>query len=559
MPLFNETEQDRRLDFLRKQEEEELARILSAKYGVEYLDLSLVSISSDALRLIPEVEAKEAEVAAFARIGKKVKVAVRKPDEQKTKVVISKLNDLGYDVSIAMVSEQSLKRAWERYQDLSFATESKAGVFEISSDSVSSLLEKVTSVPDISTLIKEAIAMKRTYRITRILEIILAGAFKLKASDIHLEPEESGVIRLRYRRDGVLNDILTLDHETYRLMLSRLKLLSGLKLNITSDAQDGRFSIKMKGAEIEIRTSILPGPYAESVVMRILNSASLSISMESLGIEPKLLSILQTELNKPTGMILTTGPTGSGKTTALYAFMKTVNKPETKIITIEDPIEYHLDGIVQTQIDKKNYTFHEGLRSALRQDPDIIMVGEIRDKEVAETAIHAALTGHLVFSTLHTNNAAGTFPRLVDLGISEKVLGSSINIALAQRLVRVLCTACKKKVAATKEQFALIKKIADGIVDRSLVAAELGTLYEPVGCPECDGIGYKGRIGIFEGILMDEKIELALRANPSERDIAKAARYQGIPSMQEDGIIKVIRGQTTLDELGRVIDLTESF
>ena len=276
MPLFDEKEQDRRLDFLRKQEEEELARILSAKYGVEYLDLSLVSISSDALSLIPEVEAKEAEVAAFARIGKKVKVAVRRPEEQKTKVVVSKLSDLGYDVSIAMVSEQSLKRAWERYQDLSFATESKAGVFEISSDSVSSLLEKVTSVPDISTLIKEAIAMKRTYRITRILEIILAGAFKLKASDIHLEPEESGVIRLRYRRDGVLNDILTLDHETYRLMLSRLKLLSGLKLNITSDAQDGRFSIKMKGAEIEIRTSILPGPYAESVVMRILNSASLN-------------------------------------------------------------------------------------------------------------------------------------------------------------------------------------------------------------------------------------------------------------------------------------------
>lgn len=554
----NEAEQDKRLDFLRKQEEEELARVLSNKYGLEYLDLSLISISSEALKLVPEAEARDAEIAAFGRVGKKIRVGVRAPENQKSKAALAKLTELGYEVTPYMVSHESLLRAWERYQDLSYATESKAGVFEISSESVEALVGKVSGVKDISTLIGEAIVMKRAYRVTRILEIILAGALGMNASDVHIEPEEKD-IRLRYRLDGVLMDILAIDKETYHLLLSRLKLLSGMKLNITNEAQDGRFSIKIKGAEMEIRSSVLPGAYAESVVMRILNPESIQVTLDKLGIDAKLLAIVQAEIAKPNGMIMTTGPTGSGKTTALYAFIRSINKPGVKIITIEDPIEYHLDGIVQTQTDKKNYTFASGLREILRQDPDVIMVGEIRDDEVAETAVHAALTGHLVFTTLHTNNAAGTFPRLVDLGVSEKILGSAINVAMAQRLVRVLCTACKQKAAATKEEFDTIKRITDGIVDRSLVPAELSAVYKSVGCPTCGGLGFKGRIGLFEAIVMDEKIESIMREKPSEREIAKAARYQGIPSMQEDGVLKVLRGVTTLDELGRVVDLTENF
>jgi len=558
MPVFNEEEHNKRLDFLRRQEEEELARILSSKYGISYLDLSLVSISSEALRLIPDIEAKDAEVAAFGKIGKKLSVGVRSPLNPKTKVAVAKLIDLGYEVTTYMVSHESLKRAWERYQDLSYATESKAGVFEISSTSVEELLGKVSSIKDISVLINEAIVMKRAYRVTRILEIILAGALGTSASDIHIEPEEND-IRLRYRIDGILVDVLTIEKDLYHLLISRLKLLSGMKLNITSEAQDGRFSIKVKGADIEIRSSVLPGAYAESVVMRVLNPESIQVSLESLGIEPKLFAIVQKEISKPNGMILTTGPTGSGKTTALYAFIRSINKPGIKIITIEDPIEYHLPGIVQTQVDKKNYSFAAGLREILRQDPDVIMVGEIRDSEVAETAIHASLTGHLVFTTLHTNNAAGTFPRLVDLHVSEKILGSSINIAMAQRLVRTLCAACKKKVAASKEEYEIIKRVADGIVDRSLVPATLSEVYAPVGCPTCNGVGYKGRIGLFEAIVMDEKIESIMADKPSEREIAKVARYQGICSMQEDGILKVLRGVTTVEELGHIVDLSENF
>ncbi len=292
-------------------------------------------------------------------------------------------------------------------------------------------------------------------------------------------------------------------------------------------------------------------------MLRILNPKSIGVPLEELGLEPKLRMRIEKEITKPNGMILTTGPTGSGKTTTLYAFLRKVNSPGSKIITIEDPIEYHLAGIVQTQVDKKNYSFASGLRSTLRQDPDIIMVGEIRDGEVAEVAINAALTGHLVFSTLHTNDAAGSFPRLIDLGIDEKVLSSSVNVALAQRLVRKLCQTCKVERAATAEEKQLIDKILVGVVDKTLIPPDTTKLFDakPDGCSECHGRGYKGRVGIFEAVFMDQAIETILRSKPSEREIAAAAKPQGTPTMQEDGIIKIVRGVTSLDELKRVVDL----
>jgi type II secretory ATPase GspE/PulE/Tfp pilus assembly ATPase PilB-like protein len=555
--VFNDTEEDKRVDFLRKREEEELAQVLSRKYGVEYVDLSLVAVNVDALRIVSEEESRATEVAAFGRVGKKLSLAARAPENPKVKELTKKLVEQGYEVTIFMCSQESLKRAYARYADLSYATESKAGVFELSSQEVEELAGKVKTLADIGAMINESLDIKHTYRITRILEIILAGSLSTGASDVHFEPEELAV-RLRYRLDGVLVDVLTFDKETYRLMLSRLKLLSGLKLNITGEAQDGRFSIKIKGDEIELRTSILPGNYAETVVLRILNPSAISVPLEALGMEEKLRLRIEKEIAKPNGMILTTGPTGSGKTTTLYAFLRKVNSPDTKIITIEDPIEYHLKGIVQTQVDKKNYTFAEGLRSALRQDPDIIMVGEIRDGEVAEVAINAALTGHLVFSTLHTNDAAGSFPRLIDLGISEKVFSSSISVAMAQRLLRKLCDNCKKQRAATAEEQKIIDKALAGIVDRTLIPPAQNMVWEAPaeGCEVCHGRGYKGRIGIYEAIFMDRAIEEVLRTKPSEREVAEAAKPQGIPTMTEDGVLKLLRGVTSLEELGRVVDLS---
>jgi type II secretory ATPase GspE/PulE/Tfp pilus assembly ATPase PilB-like protein len=516
MPVFADQEEGKRLDFLRKREEDELAQMLSKKYGL----------------------------------------AVRAPENPKVLELKKQLEDQGYTVTLYMCSQESLKRAYQRYADLSYATESKAGVFELSSEELEQLMGVVGSLSDIGKLINEAIELKKAYRITRILEVILAGGLATGASDIHFEPEEVAT-RLRYRLDGVLVDVVTFDHETYRLMLSRLKLLSGLKLNVDADAQDGRFSIKIKGDEIELRTSILPGNYAETLVLRILNPKSIAVPLEDLGFEPKLLARIMHEIGKPNGMILTTGPTGSGKTTTLYAFLRKVNSSESKIITIEDPIEYHLQGIVQTQTDKKNYSFASGLRSALRQDPDIIMVGEIRDGEVAQVAINAALTGHLVFSTLHTNDAAGSFPRLIDLGVDEKVLSSAINAALAQRLVRKLCQVCKVERTATAEEQALINKHMSAVTDQTLVPQEKGNIWDAKegGCDQCHNRGYKGRVGIFECVFMDSAIEEILRSKPTEREIAAAAKPQGIPTMPQDGIIKVLRGITSLEELTRVVDL----
>lgn len=277
--------------------------------------------------------------------------------------------------------------------------------------------------------------------------------------------------------------------------------------------------------------------------------------MEDLGMEPRLLEIVNKEIAKPNGMILTTGPTGSGKTTTLYAFLKKVRDPGIKIITIEDPIEYHLSGIVQTQTDeKKGYTFLEGLRAAVRQDPDIIMIGEIRDSDSADIAINSALTGHLVFSTLHTNNAAGTYPRLIDLGINPKVLTSAISVALAQRLVRKLCTVCRKEVILEGKEKETVTRIISTVhtIDK---IPQTEKCFVAVGCPACNNTGYKGRIGIFEAILADAAIEDIVNMNPSEREIKKAALPQGILDMLQDGIIKVLQGVTSIEELRRVIDI----
>ncbi|HRH22766.1 MAG TPA: GspE/PulE family protein, partial [Candidatus Paceibacterota bacterium] len=414
---------------------------------------------------------------------------------------------------------------------------------------------QVKTIEDVQKIIGEIIKLKKGLRISKILEIVLSGALSIKASDIHIEPEEK-YVRLRYRLDGVLTNIVDFDLETYGLLLSRIKLLSGLKLNVKSEAQDGRFSIKISEGDIEIRTSILPGAYSESIVLRILNPKSIQVPLEELGIPQKLLSVILKQITRPNGMILTTGPTGSGKTTTLYAFLKKIHSPDVKIITIEDPIEYHLPGIVQTQVEsEKNYTFSEGLRSTLRQDPDVIMIGEIRDNETAQIAVNSSLTGHLVFSTLHTNSAAGSFPRLIDLGVNPRIISSAINITLAQRLVRKLCPHCKQKVEMTAEEKTKIESILDSITDKNEIPAEHASRFKPVGCEKCHMTGYIGRIGIYEGILTDENINKAIEYSTSEADIQKAASTQGILTMSQDGIIKVLSGTTSLEELERVIDL----
>ncbi len=553
---FNEDEQRERLDELKKTEAEELTKVLSAKYGLPYLDLLAYPINIDALRIVKEETARKANVAPFHITDKKIRLGVLSPKNPETIDVIEDLKNRNYEPIIFMVSMEGLKHVWERYKDLSYSFETKGGALTISNEEIEEFKNKVKGLPDISELIKEVLGTKKIYRISRLLEIIIAGALATNASDIHFEPEEVNA-RLRYRLDGILTDIIGLDSETYGLLLSRIKLLSNLKLNLKGKPQDGRFSIKMADTEIEIRTSLLPGAYNETIVLRVLNPNAISVPLEELGIHPRLLKILEHEIKKPNGMVLNTGPTGSGKTTTLYAFLKKINEPGTKIITIENPIEYHLKGIVQTQTDsEKGYTFLEGLRSALRQDPDVIMVGEIRDNETAEIAVNAALTGHLVFSTLHTNNAAGTFPRLIDLGVNPKIITSALSIAMAQRLVRKLCDNCKKEVEIKGKDKNLFETVLATITDKSYTEGIQTTkMWTPVGCEKCHNIGYRGRIGIFEAIISDASIEEVVEGNPSEREVKRAASAQNILDMTQDGIIKILQGTTSMEELGRVVDL----
>jgi type IV pilus assembly protein PilB len=538
-----------RLDALRKKEEEDLVVMLSQKYNISHANLMDEAVSTEAIRLIPEDKARKAEVVAFKLHNKTVHVGFRTPNKQETKDVLRDLSDRGYTTVPYMVSLASLEHAWTHYKDLSFAIETEAGVLDISSEEIRTLVQKLTSLEATRSAITEVLGMKKLYRITRSLEIVVAGALANKASDIHIEPEED-MVRIRFRIDGVLIEVASLDHETYRAMLTRIKLLSGLKINTHGSAQDGRFSIRIDTREIEIRTSLLPGNYGESVVMRLLDPTSIHTELESLGMRPSFLAMLELELQKPNGMILTTGPTGSGKTTTLYAFLSHIFTPEIKILTIEDPVEYHLAGIVQTQVNHKDYTFASGLRSALRQDPDVIMVGEIRDKEVAETAIHAALTGHLVFSTLHTNNAAGAFPRLIDMGVDATMVGSATNVVMAQRLLRTVSPEHTQDTPLEGADKAFVDRILSGIHDQSLIP-ENRTITKTVTDPV---LGYKGRVGVYEAIRTTPAIETVVRQNLTIRELEEVARKdQGFLSMQEDAILKVLEGKTTLDEVRRIL------
>src|SRR3989344_425486 len=564
MSDFDEEKQNKQLDDLHKQEEEQLvATLAESKYGLPYIDLNRIGVDNEALRSISQTDALEMKVAPFKLFGKNIFIAVRAPNENLFKKLKEDMERKNLVPTFYMTSSASLNKVWDRYKELSMAESSKIGGLEISGEILRDTAKNINHIQDIEKLVIEALEGNKIHKISRLLEIILAGAIAIRASDVHIEPEkERG--RLRLRLDGVLQDINFFGSDVYRLLNSRIKLLSGMKLT-SKIAQDGRFNIMEKDEEISVRVSLIPGSYGESIVMRILDPKSIQIEFKKLGIEPYLFGIVQEEIIKPNGLILVTGPTGSGKTTTLYAFLRKIYSPEINIITIEDPVEYHLIGITQTQINlEKGDTFPEGLRSALRQDPDVIMVGEIRDGDTAEIAVQSALTGHMVFSTLHTNNAAGVIPRLIDLGVNPKILVSALSISLAQRLVRKLCSFCKKEKEASPEETKTIKRILDGMQAEGKKASDYKInpegpykIFTTPGCDKCNMTGYHGRIGIFEAIRTDEAIEKIMPENPSEREIKKVASAQGILSMRQDGLIKMLSGITSIEEVQSVVDLNE--
>ena len=540
-----------KLQQLRRESEEEKAKNLADKLGFSYIDLRISPIDEYALALRKKEEATAAKAAIIQKRQRDLIIVTTNPQSKETVSFIEGLKKDGYKAEIMITSKSNLGRALEKYELVKTKKEITQKA-EIDIEELKQIEKDINNLKDLEQKLSQS-----NISATELLNFIMATALKLNSSDVHFEALAKDLARIRFRIDGVLQDAGQISAALYKLLLSRVKILSGLKLNIHDQPQDGRFSFEAERTSIEVRASSMPSEFGESLVLRVLDPATISLKLEDLGIQDYDFKTIEKELQKPNGMIITSGPTGSGKTTLLYAFLKKINTPELKIITLENPIEYHLEGVEQTQVSADNdYTFANGLRSILRQDPDIIMVGEIRDNETAETAIHAALTGHLVFSTLHTNDAAGAIPRLVDMKINSNLIPSALNLVIAQRLIRRTCQKCSKDVKPDEKT---LEKIKNGLKDlpSRVKKPDLENITikqeSEKGCPACNFTRYKGRIGIFELFIVDEEMEKIILKTPSFIEIKQAAIKAGMVTMEQDGLLKILQKITTLEELGRVL------
>lgn len=532
---------------LSREAEERDAERQAKKEDLPYLDLRNQAIDRTALELVSEATAREAKAVAFDKDKKSVKIATTDSKSNEFNKMLLLLEEQKFKSTIFISSLSGLKEAWGQYVSVrvedrgEIVSEIKLGEGVI--ESKSNIKSTAQAVEDVSQIDSDVST-------TDALVKILADAVVLRASDIHIEADKENAT-IRFRIDGMLHEIAKIPKDVHGRLVGRLKLLANLKLNIKNEAQDGRFSIRRSGKDIESRVSIIPAEYGESAVLRILDPDTIDLELVDLGLREEDKETLLENIKMPNGMVLVTGPTGSGKTTTLYTLLKIKNSSETKAITIEDPIEYHLDGIEQTQVSPKDgYTFASGLRSVLRQDPDIILVGEIRDKETASTAIDAALTGHLVFSTLHTNSASGAIPRLIDLGVKSDSITPAINLIIAQRLVRRLCEKCKTPSVVDAELKSKIENFLRALPQNVRPTIGPIALYEKSSCDACED-GFRGRVGIFELLSLDSSFEEVFGLNVGEAKIMKHARNKGMVYMQEDGVIKALSGTTTLEEVER--------
>lgn len=544
-----EAELEKKLSEIATKRTEEDSVSLAKKFNLPFSDLKSAPIDSDALMLIDENTARSSNLAIIYKAGNKLTVAITNPESSATQKTLDGLKEKGFTINPIVTSPSILENILSRYKYVQTHEIFEVGAIEIKEEEIKKIQDEIKNIGDLKDKVNNISA-------TEMLETLIAGALKIGASDIHFEPEAERT-RLRYRFDGVLNDVTLLDKPSYEKLLNRIKVLSKLKLNIHSSPQDGRFTIKQKVANIEVRVSVLPSEYGETIVMRLLDPRSIKTNLEDLGMREDLLISVKEQLDKATGAILTTGPTGSGKTTSLYAFVTYLNSSGTKIITIEDPIEYHIQGISQTQVDtKKGYSFANGLRAIVRQDPDIILVGEIRDEETADIALQAALTGHLVLSTIHTNDSAGTIPRLIDLGIQPQIIAPAINMAMAQRLVRKLCPNCKTEDKTKPETIEKIRKTLTPIKERfklTKLDSPLKIYAQGKGCKECNDIGYKGRIGVYESFVISKDMERLILKSPTISDIQELAEKEGMVTMLQDAYLKLLNGITSIEEIERVL------
>ncbi len=503
---------DKTLFYMSREDEEIQTKILAKKYELPYINLINYPILGDILYLIPEEEARGNSLVCYLKTAKQIKVATYNPSniKQIDQYLKNLKNKLGTDIVVSVCSKSSFVYALSLYRVFQQQIDTKQKL-EISEQEKTDYQKEIANLSDLKEQIGKV-------SISELLNVIFAGAVATQASDIHLEPADEYNLNIRYRIDGVLTSVAELPISALKTLSSRIKFLSKLKIDVHDKAQDGRFDATVSNTPFDIRVSIIPADYGESIVMRLLPRKKTFITLEELGYSPKHMEMINNAITKTHGIIFNTGPTGSGKTTTLYAVLTKLNKPGVKIMTLEDPIEYRIKGVDQSQVNvEKGYTFANGLRSLLRQDPDIMMVGEVRDTDTAKIAIQAAITGHLVLTTLHTNSAPAAIPRLLDMGVEPYLLAGSINLIIAQRLVRKLCQKCRGRK-----------------------------------CAECNNTGFRGRIAIAEMFKPSPEIEQLIKQKATIAEFTDLAKKQGMKTIYEDGLEKVRQGITTQAEIERV-------
>ncbi|MBU1992797.1 MAG: GspE/PulE family protein [Patescibacteria group bacterium] len=515
--------------------------------GISYVDIEKMPINPDLLYILTPDVAEKAMVMPFFRVGQKLRVAVADPNGPYTKTVLDDLRGKGYQLNINLASEESIKAALKLYQGPQYRTK-KELVTKVEEQKLQAYEKEVENL----SALKEKIQKSTSEEALNLIDI---GAVKSGASDIHYEPEEKSV-RIRFRIDGILHKIFDLDKNVFKNVANQIKYKAKMKMNVTNEPQDGRYHFILNDRKIDVRVSALPTEFGETFACRLLDNKKKIYKFEDIGFAGRYLETIQRVCEITQGMILVTGPTGSGKTTTLYTLLGHLNTPENKIITLEDPIEYHLEGISQSQInEKRGYTFASGLRSILRQDPDVVMLGEIRDKETAETAAQAALTGHVLLSTLHTNSVVETIPRLVNIGLPEFMIAPSLYTIIAERLVRKLCPDCQEEKEIPESERIEFGKILSSAkeVQPELNIEIPAKLFYPKGCEKCSHTGYRGRLNVIEMLVLDDELKNAILQKLPASELFKLARNKGMITMEEDGIIKALQGKTTLEEVHRVI------
>lgn len=532
-------------------EEEKLAEISAGFLDVEYADLKKIGqIPKDVLLLVPEPIAHRHQVIAFGKDKDKLKLAMLDPDDLETRDAIKKKTDL--TVSPYLISKSSFDWGLKQYH-----TSLEAEFAKIVSKQEK---EGEQNKDDVTEKLKE---MAEEIPVVRVVDTLLEYAILEKASDIHIEPQEKEVI-VRYRIDGVLHEVMTLPKVIHPALIARLKVIANLKIDEHRLPQDGRFKLEKDAYKISFRVSTIPVFDGEKVVMRLLDESAKAMTLEELGFIHRNFDTIMRNVRKPHGALLVTGPTGSGKSTTLYTVISMLNTKGVNISTIEDPIEYHVGGVNQMQVNPKiGLTFAVGLRALLRQDPNVIMIGEVRDRETAEEAVHAALTGHIVLATLHTNNASGALPRLLDIGVEPYLIASTVNAVVGQRLTRQICPDCKQELHIDEKFEDSLRKEynidhlmevlkREGFIESKIKTLSELTFYKGKGCDKCGDTGYKGRKGIYEVLEVTAEIQDLIIKHAPTSQIQDKAIEQGMILMWQDGFIKCLQGRTTIDEILRV-------